>query len=36
MTTARDFNQEIIDNSGRAYFYGFDYDVMHPYIIQSF
>jgi 2-polyprenyl-3-methyl-5-hydroxy-6-metoxy-1,4-benzoquinol methylase len=36
MTTARDFNQEIIDNSGRAYFYGFDYDVMHPYMIQSF
>jgi 2-polyprenyl-3-methyl-5-hydroxy-6-metoxy-1,4-benzoquinol methylase len=36
MTTARDFNKEIIDNSGRSYFYGFDYDVMHPYMIQSF
>lgn len=34
--TTRDFNKEIIDNSGRNYFYGFDYDVMHPYMIQSF
>lgn len=34
--TTRDFNKEIIDNSERNYFYGFDYDVMHPYMIQSF
>ncbi len=26
----RDFNKEIEDNEGRMYFYGFDYDVMHP------
>ena len=36
MTSVRDFNQEIKDNSGRNYFYGFDYDVMHPYMISSF
>lgn len=32
----RDFNREIVDNDGRNYFYGFDYDVMHPYMIKSF
>ena len=32
----RDFNKEVADNSGRNYFYGFDYDVMHPYMIKSF
>ena len=36
MTTSRNFNNEIIDNDGRAYFYGFDYDVMHPFMIKSF
>jgi SAM-dependent methyltransferase len=36
MTTTRDFNKEIIDNEGRNYFYGFDYDVIHPYMIKSF
>jgi len=34
--TVRNFNAEIIDNEGRNYFYGFDYDVMHPYMIKSF
>ncbi len=34
--TARNFNKEIVDNDGRNYFYGFDYDVMHPYMIKSF
>jgi 2-polyprenyl-3-methyl-5-hydroxy-6-metoxy-1,4-benzoquinol methylase len=34
--TARNFNNEIVDNDGRNYFYGFDYDVMHPYMIKSF
>ena len=33
---ARNFNKEIVDNDGRNYFYGFDYDVMHPYMIKSF
>lgn len=32
----RDFNRESADNEGRNYFYGFDYDVMHPYMIKSF
>jgi SAM-dependent methyltransferase len=36
MMTARNFNKEIVDNDGRNYFYGFDYDVMHPYMIKSF
>jgi len=36
MAATRDFNRENIDNAGRKYFYGFDYDVMHPYMIKSF
>ena len=32
----RDYDAELKDNHGRQYFYGFDYDVMHPYMIQSF
>lgn len=32
----RDFNQEVVDNAGRSYFYGFDYDVMHPFMLRSF
>ena len=36
MMSARNYNQEIIDNDGRNYFYGFDYDVMHPFMIKSF
>lgn len=31
----RDYNQEYKDNE-RKYFYGFDYDVMHPYMLKSF
>lgn len=34
--TVRNFNAEIVDNEDRNYFYGFDYDVMHPYMIKSF
>jgi len=36
MSEKRDFNKEIINNDGRNYFYNFDYDVMHPYMIKSF
>lgn len=36
MTETRNFNEEILDNQGRNYFYGFDYDVMHPFMIKSF
>lgn len=32
----RDYNQELKDNAGRKYHYGFDFDVMHPYMIRSF
>lgn len=36
MGTPRDYNVEIRDNEGRRYAYGFDFDVMHPYMIESF
>ncbi|MDO8805328.1 MAG: class I SAM-dependent methyltransferase [Elusimicrobiota bacterium] len=36
MAETRDFNKEILDNEGREYFYGFDFDVMHPFMIRSF
>lgn len=36
MLNLRNFDNEIKDNEGRNYFYGFDYDVMHPYMIRSF
>ncbi|MDC1327347.1 class I SAM-dependent methyltransferase [Ulvibacter sp.] len=32
----RDFNKEFQDNEGRKYTYGFDLDVMHPYMVKSF
>jgi len=35
MCNNRDYNNEIKDNS-RQYAYGFDYDVMHPFMLQSF
>lgn len=34
--TQRDLDRESKDNENRSYFYGFDYDVMHPYMIRSF
>jgi 2-polyprenyl-3-methyl-5-hydroxy-6-metoxy-1,4-benzoquinol methylase len=36
MTEARNFNKETLDGAQRSYFYGFDYDVMHPYMLKSF
>jgi SAM-dependent methyltransferase len=36
MESTRNYDIEIVDNVGRNYFYGFDYDVMHPYMIKSF
>ena len=36
MSNKRDYNDEFNDNVGRKYGYGFDYDVMHPYMLQSF
>jgi 2-polyprenyl-3-methyl-5-hydroxy-6-metoxy-1,4-benzoquinol methylase len=36
MTDKRDYNAEIRDSLGHQYAYGFDLDVMHPYMIRSF
>jgi SAM-dependent methyltransferase len=36
MQNKRDYNKEFDDTVGRKYAYGFDYDVMHPYMIKSF
>ncbi|MBU0689898.1 MAG: class I SAM-dependent methyltransferase [Gammaproteobacteria bacterium] len=36
MENKRDYNVEIADTSIHKYAYGFDFDVMHPYMIQSF
>ena len=36
MSAKRDYDVEMRDSSGRKYAYGFDLDVMHPYMIQSF
>ncbi|NBV17844.1 class I SAM-dependent methyltransferase [Janthinobacterium sp.] len=39
MSTARNYNQELDDSANQAnekYSYGFDFDVMHPYMIRSF
>ena len=32
----RDYDEEHKDNSGRKYAYGFDFDVMHGYMIDAF
>lgn len=34
--TKRDYNVEINDTHDHKYAYGFDFDVMHPYMLQSF
>ncbi len=36
MNSPRNYNQETRDNEGRKYAYSFDFDVMHPYMIDSF
>lgn len=36
MKPHRNYDIEIKDNEGRRYAYGFDFDVMHPYMIRSF
>ena len=36
MSTGRDFNKETVDGNSRKYFYGFDYEVMHPLMVRSF
>jgi ribosomal protein S18 acetylase RimI-like enzyme/SAM-dependent methyltransferase len=32
----RDYNREMQDSAERRYAYGFDFDVMHPFMIRSF
>lgn len=36
MSTSRDYNKELKDTAEHQYAYGFDFDVMHPYMLQSF
>ena len=36
MSKHRDYNVETKDAGGSKYAYGFDFDVMHPYMIRSF
>lgn len=36
MSNQRDYNQEIKDTADHQYAYGFDFDVMHPYMLKSF
>lgn len=36
MNNKRDYNVEIADTNDHKYAYGFDFDVMHPYMIESF
>jgi 2-polyprenyl-3-methyl-5-hydroxy-6-metoxy-1,4-benzoquinol methylase len=35
-TPQRDYNLELTDAAGSRYVYGFDLDVMHPYMVRSF
>ena len=36
MSSVRKYNEEFIDSNSSKYAYGFDYDVMHPFMIKSF
>ena len=36
MNSKRDYNVEIKDTNDHKYAYGFDFDVMHPYMIKCF
>jgi 2-polyprenyl-3-methyl-5-hydroxy-6-metoxy-1,4-benzoquinol methylase len=36
MITGRDYNAEIRDTADHQYAYGFDFDVMHPFMIRAF
>ena len=36
MDTKIDYNKEIQDTADRKYAYGFDFDVMHPFMLKSF
>ncbi|HZQ59760.1 MAG TPA: class I SAM-dependent methyltransferase, partial [Casimicrobiaceae bacterium] len=36
MTPERDYDLESRDSADRRYAYGFDFDVMHPYMLRAF
>ncbi len=36
MDNKRNYNLELLDTKDHRYAYGFDFDVMHPYMIESF
>lgn len=36
MSTPRDYDREIRDTADHRYAYGFDFDVMHPFMLRSF
>lgn len=36
MSTHRDYDAEMQDAKGHRYAYGFDFDVMHPFMLRSF
>jgi 2-polyprenyl-3-methyl-5-hydroxy-6-metoxy-1,4-benzoquinol methylase len=36
MTKERNYNVEMKDAAGHRYAYGFDFDVMHPFMVRSF
>lgn len=36
MNEDRDYNEELKDTKDHKYAYGFDFDVMHPYMLKSF
>jgi len=36
MSNPRNYNVEILDADGSKYAYGFDFDVLHPYMMKSF
>ena len=36
MNNARDYDAELKDTADHQYAYGFDFDVMHPYMLRSF
>lgn len=36
MTSERDYDREMVDSASRKYAYGFDFDVMHPFMLKTF
>ena len=36
MTPQRDYDSEIRNATDHQYAYGFDFDVMHPFMLRSF